>query len=192
MQEYWGMLIGEIRHVCTVQIHDTLGLCSGQTTAINAYFVMQHIIYVFNSMNNVLDTSLYFIRIGVELMCCRAIMRCDQCEINGKFWNWSFCIGNRASYFEVLWCIGPRRGEVEVLMFPDLGVQYIQWSLVMKLLHLKSSIYIFWITLKFLVKIYSRHLAKLWNFFSQEGAVFILYKLLGCFVEYLIGYLGTN
>ena len=33
---------------------------------------------------------------------------------------------------------------------------------------------------------------KLWNFFSQEGAVFILYKLLGCFVEYLIGYLGTN
>ena len=48
------------------------------------------------------------------------------------------------------------------------------------------------LTLKFLVKIYSRHLAKLWNFFSQEGAVFILYKLLGCFVEYLIGYLGTN
>ena len=85
MQEYWGMLIGEIRHVCTVQIHDTLGLCSGQTTAINAYFVMQHIIYVFNSMNNVLDTSLYFIRVGVELKCCRAIMRCDQCEINGKF-----------------------------------------------------------------------------------------------------------
>ena len=50
MQEYWGMLIGEIRHVCTVQIHDTLGLCSRQT----AYFVMQHIIYVVNSMNNVL------------------------------------------------------------------------------------------------------------------------------------------
>ena len=43
MQEYWEMLIGEIRHVCTVQIHDTLGLCSGQTTAINAYFVMQRI-----------------------------------------------------------------------------------------------------------------------------------------------------
>ena len=53
MQEYWGMLIGEIRHVCTVQIHDTLGLCSDQTTAINAYFVLQHI-YIFNSMNNVL------------------------------------------------------------------------------------------------------------------------------------------
>ena len=52
MQEYWGMLIGEIRHVCTVQIHDTLGLYSGQT-AINAYFVMQRI-YIFNSMNNVL------------------------------------------------------------------------------------------------------------------------------------------
>ena len=65
MQEYWGMLIGEIRHVCTVQIHDTLGLCSGP--AITAYFVMQHIIYVFNSMNNVLDTSLYFIRIGVMM-----------------------------------------------------------------------------------------------------------------------------
>ena len=43
MQEYWGMLIGEIRHVCTVQIHDTLGLYSGQTIAINAYFVMQRI-----------------------------------------------------------------------------------------------------------------------------------------------------
>ena len=53
MQEYLGMLIGEIRHVCTVQIHDTLGLYSGQT-AINAYFVMQHIIYVVNSMNNAL------------------------------------------------------------------------------------------------------------------------------------------
>ena len=43
MQEYWGMLIGEIRHVCTVQIHDTLGLYSDQTIAINAYFVMQRI-----------------------------------------------------------------------------------------------------------------------------------------------------
>ena len=53
MQEYWGMLIGEIRHVCTVQIHDTLGLYSDQTIAINSYFVRQHI-YIFNSMNNVL------------------------------------------------------------------------------------------------------------------------------------------
>ena len=34
MQEYWGMLIGEIRHVCTVQIHDTLGLYCDQTIAI--------------------------------------------------------------------------------------------------------------------------------------------------------------